>query len=351
MVVFLFRPSPQVPRPSLRAAKQCYDACQFNIHMQRRQIATRSVELTWIFTQSLFMNLNTMLWTLSYCEIRRLHPREEVRRHMDVSLEAISIATERWPGVASAHELYINLVDACMKIYDKDGDIPIAAGSPADSTMSPNTTDGPSRSRTASPATVSTQSVTTPPEKPQPPFGYILPQHYAASPEQSINLQPSSSPPIVTSPPAMSPSLYNMKPAVATQLQPDPASHVYHNFSKVDYDPSSHFNPLPSTFTDLGSWNPSFVMSQPPGAFEMPTSPPVDNPLPEDLNGYSMPYNNVEYSDYLYPQSWAVEGQGMGLNQAQQIELMQSLETSGTNQIEFMIQQSNALFYPQNRGY
>lgn len=352
MIVFLFRPSPQVPRPSLRAAIQCYDACAYNIKMQRKQIETRSVELTWIFTQSLFMNLNTMLWTLSYSEIRRWHPREEVRHHMNVSLEAIQIATERWPGVASALELYQNLVDACMKIYDKDGDIPIAAGSPADSIQSSNMTDAPNRSRTASPATVSTQSVITPPERPQPPFGYILPQHYGASPEQAnANLQPASSPPVVTSPMTLSPSLYDTKPVTSTQPPSESISHMYHNLSNATYNPSSSFNPLPSTFGDLNSWNPSFVLSQAPGAFDMPVTSPLEGPYPSSTNGFPGPYSNVAYSDYLYPQSWAFERPGMGLNEEQQRDLMESLETSGTNQIEYMIQDANALFNPQNRGY
>jgi hypothetical protein len=55
MVVFLYRPSPQVPRPSLQAAIECFDACKFNIYMTRQQIETKSVDLTWIFTQAIFI--------------------------------------------------------------------------------------------------------------------------------------------------------------------------------------------------------------------------------------------------------------------------------------------------------
>lgn len=46
--------------------------------MHREQMITGSVDVTWIFTQSLFMAFNTVLWSLSYPEIRREHPIEEV---------------------------------------------------------------------------------------------------------------------------------------------------------------------------------------------------------------------------------------------------------------------------------
>src|SRR5262249_8143229 len=76
---------------------------------------------------------------------RQEHPREVVTKDLDVALACIAKAIERWPGVASAHELYHSLIEAIMKIYDKDGDIPIAVGSPESAT-------DPSRSRTTSPS-------------------------------------------------------------------------------------------------------------------------------------------------------------------------------------------------------
>lgn len=98
MIVFLYRPSPQIPTPSVDAARKCFDACIFLIHMQKEQIDTKSIDLTWIFTQTLFMALNTVLWALSYPDIRREHPREELQEDLDVSQESIRLASHRWPG-------------------------------------------------------------------------------------------------------------------------------------------------------------------------------------------------------------------------------------------------------------
>ena len=122
MVVFLYRPSPQVPRPTANAAEKCFEACKFLIHMQKRQIDTGSIDLTWIFTQTLFMAMNTILWSLSYPEIRRDHPKEKLQTDLQVAKEAISLASIRWPGVESALELYRNLITACLKAYDGSSD-------------------------------------------------------------------------------------------------------------------------------------------------------------------------------------------------------------------------------------
>ena len=128
MIVFLYRPSPQVPHPSLEAARACFEACAFNVRMHRNQVATKSVDLSWIWTQSAFMALNTILWALSYPEIRRENSKAIVENHIMQAQECISAASERWPGVEAAIELYDVLVAACLKAYDNIG-APVATAS------------------------------------------------------------------------------------------------------------------------------------------------------------------------------------------------------------------------------
>lgn len=118
MTIFLFRPSPQIPEPSVFAARICYDASIFNIKMQRKQIATRSIDLTWEFTQSLLTAINITLWSLSYPEIRYDHSIEEVSSYLQVALEGMAIAAEVWPGVQSTLHLYWNLIAACLNAYN-----------------------------------------------------------------------------------------------------------------------------------------------------------------------------------------------------------------------------------------
>ena len=344
MIVFLFRPSPQVPRPSLQAAMHCYDACEYNIYMTRKQIETKSVDLTWIFTQAIFMAINTMLWTLSYSEIRRSHPREEVEQHLQVALESIDLSSERWPGVASALQLYRNLISACMKIYDKDGDIPISAGSPSDSaSVVSSIAEGITRSRAASPASVSTVSVHTPSDKTQAPFGYL----------------PTQTPPLFsfTTTQQAAPSIFSSSPIQPSPLQSSPQQNLPQSFidatskSSIDlniptlnYPPTTQFSPLPTTFADLPHWTPTFSM---PGqdAFSMPQlSSPIYSEHFATNQGYPV-------ADYLYPQ-WSLENsRGMGLNQAQQMELMQAFEANETSKIEAMIQQSQQIFRPPVHTY
>src|SRR6266487_844232 len=118
MIVTLLRPSPQVPKPSVRSAIMCYDASTANIKSQSRQMATAMVDITWIFLLTVFQALNTILWSVSYPEIRALHSREELEENVELALDIILKCRERWPGTASASELYRKLAKACLKSYD-----------------------------------------------------------------------------------------------------------------------------------------------------------------------------------------------------------------------------------------
>lgn len=356
MTVFLFRPSPQVPRPSVKAAIKCYDASEFNIHMHRKQIATGIVDLTWIFTQSICMAINTLLWSLSYQEVRRLHPREEVEGHLSTSLESIQLASERWPGVLSAIELYRNLIDACMKIYDKDGDVPIAPRSPSDSMSVSESAllDGNLRSRTTSPGTTSGQPVTSPLDRPKPPFG----SYFSSQASQPLTSPPPSSGSLYTGPsPAsmarMSTSKQPTTPPASSYI--DPLTKIPSPNSVGSFDPSSQYNPLPSTFPDMIHWNPNFSIPQSeaytlPPVSEALQSPTNFNGAPQNQFGFTQP-NSFPVDEYMFDQPWAIDKPTMGLTQEQQMELMRNLETSGTGQIETMIQQSSALFGQQPRPY
>ena len=117
MVIFLHRPSPQIPEPAAASAHKCFDAAVFNIQKQTEELVSKQVDVTWIFTQSLYMALNTVLWTISYPEIRKMHSQDEVRSYTNMAVQTILSASERWPGVESAIELYDHLIAACLAAY------------------------------------------------------------------------------------------------------------------------------------------------------------------------------------------------------------------------------------------
>ncbi|KAK5019759.1 hypothetical protein LTR16_000265 [Cryomyces antarcticus] len=356
-------PSPQVPRPSTAAAIKCYDACQKNIVLQRAQMEKNGVDITWIFTQAIFMAINSMLWSLSYSEIRRLHLREEVEGNLRIAMEAIRLASDRWPGVLSAIELYNNLIDALMKIYDKDGDIPISTNSPSDmtDTTSPASTfpDAPNHSRTTSPAATANGSVASRPERP-PPFGYI-----SASGESVPTVADPY--PATSSSPANAPqTIYQTMSSAPLQTQAMNTEQQHLNIDeyteRIDFDPTSHFNALPTGFSGSMSWNPAFIASQPGFyGFAVPGSDPIYDP-PRTNDFFSVnSTNNIgillttptdQYANSIYQPYWYPEGQhGSGLNQTQQEELMQMMETDGMQDIDQMIQDTSAMLYRGTRPY
>ncbi|KAF2211431.1 hypothetical protein CERZMDRAFT_98316 [Cercospora zeae-maydis SCOH1-5] len=356
MIVFLYRPSPQVPRPSLEAALKCYEACEYNIYMQRGQIAKRNVDLTWIFTQSLFMAINTMLWSLSYVEVRRKYSRESVEGHLAIAMTAIQQASERWPGVASAVQLYQKLIFAIMKIYDKEGDVPISANTPSDA-ASPGSMLPDSRSRATSPATLSTQSVATPPEKQPPPFGYINHQAARASIEEPPPLPYRSDQNFtgVPSPP---------RHLSSTSNHHQQSSDSVTTIGSMEYQTQHHYHS--DQFNSLPEFMPNLTV---PG-WTAPQQQPMLNtstlPAQQDMNPYSHEAFDPTNPAYPFPggfdqdpkgqdqqpyvpQYWDMDTGvfGEGLTQMQQQELMHSLETDGMEDIQSMISHTLAAITPK----
>jgi len=388
MIIFLYRPSPQVPRPSLNAAMKCFEACQFNINMQREQITRKNVDLTWIFTQTIFSSINTMLWSLSYVEVRRKHSRANVEQLLEVAMDAISLASDRWPGVTSALQLYQNLIGAVLKIYEKDGDVPISAATPSDTAVSPGPTAFPdafNRSLTTSPATASSTSVATPDEKPG--FNYIQrgarrsveqPPPVPYQSDAAPTLYSTTSPPHMTSPQAASSQMHTKlgaAPAVTSVHQ-----HVQQappQMQQMPFDPNRFNNPLPPWIPDLTA--PAWAAPPAPLYRQHPTSRiPSVSPhqqqqqmyhpaAPSDYGSSPFSPTNQAYpfpsaldppmgvgmgmgGEQLVTQYWDVDRSafGGGLTHDQQQELMRSLETDGMEDIQSIITQTLSAVTPKN---
>ena len=374
----LYRPTPQVPRPSAEAAKKCFEACEFNIYLQRKQIDGKIVEVTWIFSQTILMAINTILWSLSYAEIRRSHSKKKVKELLNISLDAISLASDRWPGIASALELYLSLIDACLRVYDTgENDLPVVASSPEQS-ASPESIQSQYRSRTESPATLSTASfVTTPDAATAFQQGYTPQSHVEPSrsspydPQmilQDLNnpfafgaapqLPPLLSNPTTSSTPHL-PSAFSMSATSAGihMLEPydhrtAPAPMPYSPLAPADdqfYRPVLEPDPMSPFKTGL---SPSFPSSAP---WDRPVRSPVDNfrsskyqPGGCPLSPCSYDVKGETHSDqYMFsPESFYLPPDTYGLDQAQHSKLLRELETTGASDLDRKIQEGWAVFHP-----
>ena len=287
MLVLLYRPSPQVPEPSLEAASLCFDAAKSNLYVQRQQILTKAVDLTWIFTQSLFMALNTIIWTLSYPDIRKEHSRTEVEGHLHAALDSIYLASERWPGVESALELYDTLIQACLKVYNGSTEKSYVL----DSHINKSTSDSPPDVATPPPmSTLSTVhksfsvSLNNVKLEQGPSFGYIvdrLQEHY--TPPRFVPAQP------------------------MTQEAPQAQDYLVHQH---EYNPRLVY---PTTTFDPASWY---------------------NPLPTQEAYFSADPNQAHYLGLICDQySQCLQAPLDYLDLEQQSELMNTLETDGLGDI------------------
>lgn len=294
MLILLYRPSPQIPEPSVEAAQKCFEAAVFNIQVQREQITSKSVDVTWIFTQSLFMVLNTLLWTVSYVEIRAEHPREEVENSIDMARTGVYLTSYHWPGVKSALELYEHLIGARLRTFDGSEDSPQVTSSVSYQT---------------SPA--SSHEIVTPPPLVSPFDRTVL----HPSP-QNIHLAPRSSPSNYgfdqdqqhVRKPSPTPSDYNLSESYMSSSVPSVTS------------PNFRLN------TGYGNENALFDPSSIYNTFPLTNYPEIHHDLDQDFASYLVPMGK-QYSQYLHAPY--AQDPFQSLSQGQQMELMSVLESTG----------------------
>ncbi|KAK5074012.1 hypothetical protein LTR64_006847 [Lithohypha guttulata] len=313
MIVMMYRPSPQIPNPSSLAAERCYHAAVFNIALQKAQVERRLIDVTWIFTQAIFMALNTVLWSISYPEIREQHPVEEVQQHISDGLAAIDLCAARWPGVRSAHQLYGNLVSACLKAYDMQ-----SATSPSSIR---STTQGLDGNAGVSSSRISSSSVTTPSASMQGPH---TPQSYT------------SFPPVLSPGKSLS-SPYNPVANQQQNFSSPHASQVYEQQSSTQFNQSTYYGAphydglstthLPGSAQPLPSWE---SMASIP--FNHATTASLDMPLerPPWLAPFGEDFAQLGSVDTMMPY------QMHSLNQQEQLDLLASLEQSRLPEVTAM---------------
>lgn len=301
MIIFLFRPSPQVPKPSPQAAIKCYDASAFNIKMHQKQMETNMVDITWVFLLSLFMVINTILWTVSYPEVRVLHSREEVEEHLDIAIDTIVKSQERWPGTEAACQLYSKLAKACLRSYDTSESSQPTSSLSANSPSSFADANSPSTSEISSATTGSVAHSAKPLGIP-PQFGYVFDQ----MPEPISNFDYSIPP---SQPSFRSNSIF-MSPS---NLQSD---------RRFSYFPPD-FAQAPSL---PNAWEPAAASSQPQA---MSNQSLVES----TYFTQSAPFS---FAPHLFGEQICETGNSRqgSLSQQQQFELMQSLEADGPTEID-----------------
>ncbi|KAI1077115.1 fungal-specific transcription factor domain-containing protein [Whalleya microplaca] len=171
MIVSLHRPSPQVPKPSVHSATKCFDSAAFVIEISSKQMMAAAVDITWVFILTLYMALNALLWSVTYPDIRALHPRDEVQELINISLDIIDQCVERWPGTAAASQLYSTFTKACLQSYDSNETPMLSSSSSFNTPPSQTDTNSPSASETSNSTTMSKPGAPTfnPPQ-----FGYVF---------------------------------------------------------------------------------------------------------------------------------------------------------------------------------
>jgi hypothetical protein len=295
MIVFLYRPSPQVPKPTAEAARECVEASIFNVRMQRDQIVHSIVDLTWVFTQSLFMALNAILWALSYPEIRKEYSKEVIKGHINVAQEAIWLASQRWPGVESALELYQYLIAACLKAYDGSSETSYVIDSSSSKTSPASLNDA----LTPPPVPRSSSFSSVPPvDQLAPRTSPVSKKVYGSTSGEPLHKASSTLSDYSHSDSSLSQSCQTK---VTSQLLP-----FNYRFSSEEssFDPSSMFNAFPQAYPALQPY-----------------------PTTNGYHGQHLGSLGEQYSQYLHA-PYVPNQPFRALNQQEQVELMKTFENT-----------------------
>lgn len=348
IVILMYRPSPQIPEPSVSAAKICYDAAVFNIDMHREQTITGSVDLTWIFTQSLFMVFNTVLWTLSYPEIRKEHPMEEVQGYLDTALEVIVYAAERWPGVQSALLLYKRLVAACLRAYNTEESFVVH--SPSNHPTPTSSQDMMTPPATSSPSSTTTTSYYSQPNRQNQSISDNASTRTLSRGDSAESTfhpsqvpQPSTSPVTIPDPVKQSrerpgPSALNMQqaatgPILTSREYCAPAG----QYSDMPIDPDTPYNAMPFVVPGLQGWDPNFSLASTTASHLAYIDATVD-PMQWTTS------IGDQYSQYFNEPFPVPPWRERTLSQQEQIELMASLEDDIPDVSAQLVRESNAFY-------
>ncbi|KAK5946940.1 hypothetical protein PMZ80_001085 [Knufia obscura] len=328
MIVFMYRPSPQIPNPSPSAAELCYQAAAFNIDLQKKQVENQLIDITWIFTQAIFMALNTILWSISYAEIRSQHPVDEVQHHISNCLAAINMCADRWPGVRSAHQLYGNLISACLKAYDTQiATSPVASGSAMGAS---HTKTNSSTSQTAqSPVSTSATSF----QGPQSPQSYSSYPSMHSSEQASVAYEQMQGATHEAEPGTFvtQSQTYKLYPATSPTDLTRPRSYVPSKFTAptdIGY---------PATTQQLPSWESMASASFIPGTAAY-----------NDLTFDEAPWLASFGADFhpMGSANEAVPHQMRSLDEKQQLDLLASLEQSRLPDMSSLVNDANTFYLP-----
>ncbi|KAB5536015.1 fungal-specific transcription factor domain-containing protein [Coniochaeta sp. 2T2.1] len=255
MVITLYRPSPQVPKPTGRAALRCYESAAYIINLSAQQVRKAAIDITWVFLLTLYMSLNTLLWSLTYSEVRAARGRDEVEELVNVTLDIIDQCSERWPGTEAASQLYAVFAKACMRGYEVKDD-----------SSSPSATEfsGPSSTSASTTPRQPQPQLHQPPAFTPPQFGYVFD---ASAENMNTNFNFENDSPFDNPPPSFRSNSIFLNPGSGSESQG----------RRFSYFPPEFTQPSQTSLSDL-SEEPTPPATTTP-SYNSQTSPPLASPF------------------------------------------------------------------------
>lgn len=118
-IMLLYRPSPQIPRPTQDAARTCFDSAMEIIRISADLHRFTSMDYTWLSAHSIFVAAITILYSLW------TNPAVTVASHTELCFERVNTAEQlleylgkTWSVAHSAREKLSHLIRIAVEGYD-----------------------------------------------------------------------------------------------------------------------------------------------------------------------------------------------------------------------------------------
>lgn len=119
-LMLLYRPSPQIPRPSQGSARKCFDSAMEIIRISADLHRFKSMDCTWVAAHSIFIAAITILyclWTSPIVMVSAL--RETCFERVKKAQQLLEFLGDTWPVAYNACEKLGRLIPVAMDGFDR----------------------------------------------------------------------------------------------------------------------------------------------------------------------------------------------------------------------------------------
>ncbi|PIG80898.1 hypothetical protein AARAC_002639 [Aspergillus arachidicola] len=125
-IMLLYRPSPQMPRPSLHAVQECFTSAMEIIAIYADLHRFLNMECSWLSAHCIFVASITVLYCVwTYPVVRGTTPMDVCLKRAELALQLLSFLGQTWTVAQEAGQKLAKLIKSTSEAYDAMAGAPV----------------------------------------------------------------------------------------------------------------------------------------------------------------------------------------------------------------------------------